>query len=80
MVVSPMSALVFGVLLLCAAKLPQTWAVQTVNPVQGKILYGSQAGLCGSTGVQCLGWNSATSIVCDGQFVVCGSSGDVEQL
>ena len=52
-------------LLLSVAQLPRTWAqIRTVNPVQGKILHDSQAGVCGSFGIQCLGWNSATSIPC----------------
>jgi len=67
-------------LLLCAAQLPLTWGAKTVNPVQGKVLYASQEGLCGSAGPKCLGWKSATGIVCDDFLVYCDSKGEVTHL
>ena len=73
-------ALMVVLLLQCALQPPLAAAARTVNPVQGKILYASQKGLCGSSGPKCLGWKSATSIVCDGISITCDSKGDVTQL
>jgi len=73
-------ALMVVLLLQCALQLPLASAATTVNPVQGKILYASQTGLCGSSGPKCLGWRSATSIVCDGFNITCNSKGYVTQL
>ena len=73
-------ALMVVLLLQCALQLPLASAATTVNPVQGKILYASQTGLCGSSGPKCLGWTSATSIVCDGFNIICDSKRDVTQL
>ena len=73
-------ALLVVLLLMCAAQLPLASAAKTVNPVQGKILYASQKGLCGSAGPTCLGWKSATSIMCTTSIITCDSNGDVTQL
>ena len=80
------SCWIVALLLLCMSALQPTWsAPHFVNKAQGKVLYDSQAGLCGSAGAKCMGWKSATSIPCNPNWppmaiVLCNSKGDVTEL
>jgi len=70
-----------ALLLLCVTHMPLACLAVKINQVQAKILFDSQAGLCGSAGPQCLGWTSVASVSCSLYGgVLCDSSGDVIQL
>ena len=73
------ATLVAAFLLLCLVHLQLASSAQKVIPVQGKILYESQAGLCGWAGTECMGWTSATNVTCSDK-VICDAKGYVTSL
>jgi len=70
-----------ALLLLFVTHMPLACSAVKINQAQAKIVFDSQAGLCGSAGPQCLGWTSVANVSCSLYGgVLCDSRGDVVQL